>query len=58
MEVEISNELQGNIAFDLYLRSREDPNRIGIIYEDGEHLTFGEWESRAGKCASLLLNDP
>jgi hypothetical protein len=40
MEIEISNELQGNIAFDLYLRSREDPNRIGIIYEDGEHLTF------------------
>jgi long-chain acyl-CoA synthetase len=57
MEVEISNELQGNIAFDLYLRSREDPNRIGIIYEDGEHLTFGEWESRAGKCASILLNE-
>ena len=57
MEIEISNELQGSIAFDLYLRSREDPNRIGIIYEDGEHLTFGEWESRAGKCASILLNE-
>jgi long-chain acyl-CoA synthetase len=57
MEVGGSNKFRENIAFDLYMRAKENPERIGVIYEDGEHLTYGEWEARAAKCASVLMND-
>lgn len=57
MEIDPANDVDRNIAFDLFLRAKENPNRIGVIFEDGESLTFAEWEVRAAKCASILLND-
>ena len=57
MEIDPTNDVDRNIAFDLFLRAKENPNRIGVIFEDGESLTFAEWEVRAAKCASILLND-
>jgi len=44
-----------NIASDLYRRSVEVPDRVGLIYEDGRFLTFAQWEERAAKCAGFLI---
>ena len=46
-----------NIASDLYRRSVEVPDRIGLIFEDGISLTFAQWEERAAKCSSFLAID-
>ena len=43
-----------NIAFDLFQRAIEVPDRVGLIYEDGRSLTFAQWENHAAKCAGIL----
>ena len=43
-----------NIASDLYRRSIEVPDRVGLIFEDGKSLTFAQWEERAAKCSGFL----
>lgn len=49
--------ISGNIASDLYRRSVEVPDRVGLIFEDGRSLTFAQWEERAAKCAGVLAFD-
>ncbi len=54
MELDISKIGDTNISSDLFRRSIEDPDRLGIIFENGDALTYGEWENRAAKCSSIL----
>lgn len=55
MELDISKIGDTNISSDLYRRSIENPDRLGIIFENGESLTYGEWENQATKCSSILI---
>lgn len=54
MELDISKIGDTNISSDLYRRSIENPDRLGIIFENGESLTYGEWENQAAKSSSIL----
>ena len=43
-----------NIAVDLQWRAETIPDRMGLAYEDGRSLTYGEWESDARRAATVL----
>ena len=46
-----------NIALDLSLRAKEIPDRPGITFEDGRHLTYSQWDRKAGRIAGLLRRE-
>lgn len=43
-----------NIATDLARRAATVPDRMGVAYEDGRSLTYGEWESDSRTAAGVL----
>ncbi len=43
-----------NLSSDLEALAKEDPNRIGLIFEDGTEYTYGQMDKQSCRVANYL----